>query len=71
MYVVMQMFYKRLKDSHLRYLFFVDTLDHIMINIFTLNIPILSNVSSDLQNNKETSIPMLVVKLIQMMQGHS
>ena len=65
------MFYKRLKDSHLRYLFFVDTLDHIMINIFTLNIPILSNVSSDLQNNKETSIPMLVVKLIQMMQGHS
>ena len=71
MYVVMQMFYKRLKDSHLRYLFFIDTLDHIMINIFTLNIPILSNVSSDLQNNKETSIPMLVVKLIQMMKGHS
>ena len=71
MYVVMQMFYKRLKDSLLRYLFFIDTLDHIMINIFTLNIPILSNVSSDLQNNKETSIPMLVVKLIQMMKGHS
>jgi len=67
----MQMFYKRLKDSHLLYLFFIDTLDHIMINIGTLNIPILSNVSSDLQNNKETSIPMLVVKLIQMMQGHS
>ena len=71
MYVVMQMFYKRLKDSHLLYLFFIDKLDHIMINIGTLNIPILSNVSSDLQNNKETSIPMLVVKFIQMMQGHS
>jgi len=67
----MQMFYKRLKDSHLLYLFFIDKLDHIMINIGTLNIPILSNVSSDLQNNKETSIPMLVVKLIQMMKGHS